>query len=120
MKDIDKATARALSERILSLIKDTIKKEFGYDVNRTSGSYNDTTYNMKLEISKPLEALPKSTAKVTTEMLHYGMAPRGTAVTFGNKTYRVIKARKSKYLVQLEGATDNKQYVIPFEAVNLA
>jgi hypothetical protein len=73
IKDIDKATARAIGERVLALVKDTIKAEFGYDVMRTSGSYNSNLYNMKLEVSKPLEAIAKPKEKITVEQLRYSV-----------------------------------------------
>ena len=115
-KDFDKAMCRAVRERIVALTKEAIKAEFGYDVNAAGGSYSTNVFNMKIDIGKPLDVI--TAPLVCADALKFGLAPRGTKVTYGNKEYTVIKARRAKYLVEQTGTGIN--YVIPFEAVNLS
>lgn len=112
MRNIDKATAKAVGDRVMTLIASAIKQEFGLDVRNAGGRFTADDMLLKFEVRKPYNELPPAHTSDTD--LHVGLAAPGTLVSVRGKGYTIVKARRTKYVI---ADAQGKEYLIKFNSV---
>ena len=115
---MEKAIARIIHDRAEAAIKAAFAAEpmmKHISVNQAGGSIGAINATLKFSFvdttAKP-QAAAVFTGERNEDSLRMGLAPAGTEVVFGGKTYKIISPRRSKYVAQ--ELPNGKEYLIPF------
>lgn len=109
---MDKVMCKAVADRIKTLVAEQIKAEFGLEVNRGPAKYDEAGMTLKMEIRVPVAKLDVKTpewmlrgegGQMRADYITGGLAPVGTKVQCGANKCTILKARKTKYVVAIEG-----------------
>ena len=120
----DQRFTRLVQEKALASIQatfaaDPILKNVGvaYGGGSIGAARNDATLKFVFlnTAAKPTAALG---LELTDDTVREGLAEAGVEVMHGNKRYRIVKARQSRYLATC--LEDGKNYTIPFRNCHLA
>jgi len=114
----------AISTEVLNILREAQKqgKLQGYDIKRGSGRFSDAGFDMKISITP--QRTPEDIARIastqTDELVQRGLAAPGTPIISGTQRGVIVKARRTRYLVNgIGGRFDGKQFTTPFAACRL-
>jgi hypothetical protein len=112
---MDRQTAKFLHSEVDKALTE-VAKRFGLVYSSGSGSFDDQEYRAKGVFALPLSLV--KTKEVSTDMISFGMAKRGTqvAVKSPNPAHRrgtILSARRTKYVVDFG---DGREFLVPFAA----
>ena len=115
----------AISAAVMSLIekhKDEYPELSEYNISQGSGRFSSGYFDMKLTITeKPTESsMAKKAASTTQQMVENGFAPAGTPVQCGQYSGVIVKARRTRYLIEgVDGKYIGKQFTYPIRGTRL-
>jgi len=94
----------------------------GYDIKRGSGRFGDAGFDMKINITpqRTADEVARIASTQTDEVVRRGLARPGTPIISGTQRGVIVKARRTRYLVNgIGGRFDGQQFTTSFGACRL-
>jgi hypothetical protein len=111
---LDENTVEKISKRVMELVTEQIKNEFGVQVRYAGGKYSPTVFNVKIEFTVPANKMVAPLEKLDSREIGLGFARPGTPCMFGSKPVTIVKARRAKYIFVFD-SDPSSQKIAPFD-----